>query len=59
MIKRGKGCFAVRNTGKNLFFREIPEHTIETTFEPKFIKKTRYEEVKMTMVDFNNKVLND
>ena len=37
----------------------IQEYTTETTFEPN-LKKKRYEEVmKPTMVDFNNKVLND
>ena len=37
----------------------IQEYTTETTFEPN-IKKKRYKEVmKPTMVDFNNKVLND
>ena len=37
----------------------IQEYTTGTTFEPNILK-THYEEVmKPTMVDFNNKVLND
>ena len=37
----------------------IQEYTSGTTFEPNIFKKPVNEEVKTTMVDFNNKVLND
>ena len=37
----------------------IQEYTTGTTFEPNIKKKNVNEEVKMTMVDINNKVLND
>ena len=46
------------NTGKKLKNWYIQEYTTGTTFEPN-IKKNVNEEVKMTMVDINNKVLND
>ena len=46
-------------TGKNQNFRKFQEYTSGTTFEPNILKKPVNEEVKMTMVDFNNKVLND
>ena len=48
-----------RTTGKNQNFRKFQEYTTGTTFEPIKIIKRVTEEVKPTMVDFNNKVLND
>ena len=55
-----KYCLLGSTQEKKLQNWYIQEYTTGTTFEPKLKKKKkRYEEVKVTMADFNNKVLND